>query len=32
MIIFETLAIVGGLVCLACWPIVLVASIFEVIK
>ena len=32
MVIFETLAIVGGLVCLACWPITLAVSIYEVIK
>ena len=32
MVIFETLAIVAGLVCLACWPITLAVSIYEVMK
>ena len=32
MVIFETLATVAGLVCLACWAITLIVSIFEVLK
>ena len=32
MVIFETLATLAGLVCLACWFGTLVVSIFEVIR
>lgn len=32
MVIFETLATVAGLVCLACWPITLAVSIFEILR
>ena len=32
MIIFETVAVIAGLVCLACWFGTLAVSVFEVIK